>query len=255
METKRLLYNWDSAAKGFIVKSNESDWFFTKRLRLMSQLIHNVVPCCDVLDVGCGPGILISELLDLGYNCFGCDVSAQMIEAAVKLNASKIKDNATHFKVSEDGKIPYDRKFSLVTAIGVFSYVPIYSEFVVELKDHLNENGYILATSLNRISFYAQSSAIYSLIRGNCREAINLVRTGLWSGGGVDYRSSKQCYSAACFDRLFFKNGFRKVTDLSLFGPEFERMDKSPFKRNWPIRSIARHFGWSYIGLYKKSNK
>jgi hypothetical protein len=79
----------------------------------------------------------------------------------------------------------------------------------------------------------------------------NLVRTGIWSGGFVDLDTAKQCYSGQDMERMMERLGFEMVDELPFYKiPAF--MDMDALRRGPISKSLARKFGWDYVGLYKK---
>ena len=67
----------------------QSNWvpaprYLLRRDRVMRHL-KNLMPC-RVLDIGCGPAALLSELAEQGFEAYGVDRSQQALELADKLN-------------------------------------------------------------------------------------------------------------------------------------------------------------------------
>jgi hypothetical protein len=79
---------------------------------------------------------------------------------------------------------------------------------------------------------------------------LNLARTGINSGGYIDYHSSEQVHNSSQFDNLFKETGFEKVDEIDLFHISF--LDKNPLNRSKFIKFFCRFFGWNHVGVYKK---
>ncbi len=239
----------DQAAK-YDRQADDRNDFFTRRNYLVSELIVRTVPKCRSLDVGCGAGLLVELLLSHGYDAHGYDISDKMVEkAAARL--SRITGNAERrVMVSTPDAMPFESDFSLLTAIGLFIYIPDHERFVRLLSSRLAANGYVCATSTNRFSIFSYLSAWRSLSRGAVRTTLNLIRTGVWSAGSVDPAIANQRYSARSFDRLFRQNGFSRVASFGLYN--VRRLDRSPFSRGRIGRFLVRHLGWTYVAIYQQ---
>ena len=66
-----------------------------------------------LLDVACGPGLLLKKAVEKGVNAYGIDIS----EVAIELSKNFVPDAETLLGNAE--KLPYaDRKFDFITCIG-----------------------------------------------------------------------------------------------------------------------------------------
>ena len=98
-----------------------------------------------VLDIGCGPGILTTELLDRNFQVFSSDLSIEMLKQA-RQNASKnpLASNA-HFSVGSVNDISFaDNQFDFIFCIGVVCYIEDYNTLLSELNRVLKPGGKLI---------------------------------------------------------------------------------------------------------------
>lgn len=241
---------WNTRAKEWAQQADNGDSYFTRRTHHISEFIVRTVPRCRSLDVGCGNGLLSENLLKAGYDAYACDLSEGMVEQARTRLAQIVEDANSRVCVSTPDHLPFDSNFGLVTAIGVFNYVCDYWLFLQTLSAKLKPGGFICSTCTNRFSLFSLNESVDSLRSGDRRTALNLIRTGIWSGGHVDLAKAKQCYSARAFDRLYCNFNFDRVAEFGMFN--YRRLDRTPLSRNWLGKSLVRYLGWNYVAIYKK---
>jgi SAM-dependent methyltransferase len=81
------------------------------RYAVIAALIHRVAPAGRILDVGCGEGLLVDELVPLGYGRYmGIDISEGAISAA---NTAKADDRTT-FEAGDAETHPIPGEFDVV---------------------------------------------------------------------------------------------------------------------------------------------
>lgn len=248
--TDKIKSFWNLKANDWALKCSDKDSYFTRRTHLISDLITRHVPRCRSLDVGCGSGLLIELLINAGYNAYGCDLADGMVKEARKRLDGVVDDACARISVSTQESIPFDFDFELISVIGVFSYIPNYGAFLKSLSARLMSGGFICATCTKRFSFYSLMKAGRVLLRGGIGVALNLIRTGLWSGGHVNLSTAKQCYSAKCFDHLFANYNYKLVDSFGMYN--FKFLDKKVLCRTKLGKFLVRYFGWNYIALYQK---
>jgi len=73
----------------------------------------------ELLDIGCGPGLLLSAAARAGYRVSGVDLSAQAVALARRLNPE------ARVAVAQAAALPFsDEVFDVVTCVGVLEHVP-----------------------------------------------------------------------------------------------------------------------------------
>ncbi len=115
-----------------------------------------------ILDLGCGSGIHMNVLKQLGYRVYGIDNSDKM----VLLAKSKVKNNVYKMDIL-DFKI--DEKFDAIISMhSVFNHLQSYEEFEIALSNalsHLNSRGIMIIDLDNRRS----NDDVYDVVDGNKR--------------------------------------------------------------------------------------
>lgn len=144
---------FDSAAEGYDARYHENTPG-SLAFRLRKQHILKLFDKAGgtVLDVGCGTGVIVDELLDLGCQFTGIDPSAKMIETAKTLHSSKEKAN---FAVGSAELLEYpDEAFDAVICMGVLERVGNYEKALSEMIRVLKPGGTLLITTPNLFSPY-----------------------------------------------------------------------------------------------------
>jgi len=105
-----------------------------------------------VLDVGCGSGELVVDLIKLGYDAQGIDFSKSMIKKA-KEHAMKNHVDKNTFIEGSIFEHVFDREYDLISANGFIEYISEkeLTEFLKKSQGLLSKNGIIVVGSRNRL--------------------------------------------------------------------------------------------------------
>ncbi len=116
---------------------------YVTRKELVLSLID--IDAGKVLDIGCGPGILSSELLNRNFQVFSSDLSIEMLkQARHNIIENPLASNA-HFSVGSVNDISFaDNQFDLIFCIGVVCYIQDYNELLSELYRVLKPGGKLI---------------------------------------------------------------------------------------------------------------
>ncbi|HUN66289.1 MAG TPA: class I SAM-dependent methyltransferase [Bacteroidota bacterium] len=115
------------------------------------------------LDVGFGSGVYIEELLKMGFECSGVDLSREMVDACEKRMKTELDAGRLHLGPGEVEHLPFkDNMFDLVICIGVLGYLLRDEKALAELKRVVKPGGYLL---LNLTNMYPLSDLDYLLRR------------------------------------------------------------------------------------------
>ncbi len=249
---------WNALADHWERQAEDAENKYTRRSRWIGELVDkNRISPCRALDVGCANGLLSSVLAQRGFDTYGTDVSDELIRLAARRMGRYFDDAEGRFQTCGQGALPFsDRTFGLVTMIGVFPYIENQPEYVRGIRRMIEADGYLVASGANRFSLYIMAHVVKRILgfrptREWVRTVLNLMRTGVESGGNVE-RRSRQVHDAARFDRLFREVGFRKIDELDLF--HISPLDKTPFRRSAIGRLLCRRLGWTHVGVYRKTD-
>lgn len=134
MSKKR--YIWDDMAKSFHAFSLRSKAHKDKYLTI-AKMIMDANPK-NVLDLGCGSGLLESELIKLGYKGDMCavDASSEMLKIAKSICGDKV--DFKQIDLDEDFNI--NCKFEVIVAINVLFFLKDKKKFLKKIKDILEDS-------------------------------------------------------------------------------------------------------------------
>ena len=95
------------------------------------------------LDYGCGTGMFCRKLNSNGFNAAGIDISPNMIKIAKKRNGKNLYFSVGGYKTAYRLSRKLG-KFSLISAIMVFQFVPDIKNCIKRLSDCLADEGHII---------------------------------------------------------------------------------------------------------------
>jgi 2-polyprenyl-3-methyl-5-hydroxy-6-metoxy-1,4-benzoquinol methylase len=124
--------------------------FFNRRL---AHVFDRLTPIEGgrLLDVGCGPGILLSQLVDGRFELFGADSSPEMIREATVATARQ----AAQLVVAQIEHLPYPNNFfDVILALGILEYLPDLEVALAEIARVAKPDAIIVVSMLNRESMY-----------------------------------------------------------------------------------------------------
>lgn len=116
---------------------------------LLLETMH-LTPLDYLLEIGCGGGVLLSEVLKTGCKAVGIDHSPEMISLARANNLVSIENGKLEVILGDAGSIPFhDNLFSVIVMTGVFQFLPNPDVVLQEILRVLKPKGrlYIFAGS------------------------------------------------------------------------------------------------------------
>lgn len=130
------------------------------RYSIIIGYINHIKNNAEVLDVGCGKGVLLNKLREIGYkNYFGIDLS----EAAIGVALDEYKDNKTNFEaVGVDEFFP-TQKFDVIVFNECLYYFEKPLEILKKYSKYLNKNGRLI------VSMYGDDESVI-----NCWDIIDV---------------------------------------------------------------------------------
>jgi SAM-dependent methyltransferase len=117
------------------------------RTRTLDGIYNHLKPFLregmDILDVGCGPGSLTADVADYirPGKAYGIDAIAISIREGLELKAQRGIDNL-EFLVGNVFDLPFEQSsFDLVYAMGVFDWLPNWTEALSSIRNVLKPKG------------------------------------------------------------------------------------------------------------------
>lgn len=133
--------------------ADETPAGFALRMRRQRVLQLFDKPGGKVLDVGCGPGEMVRDLLNLGCEFWGVDPSARMIEICRQRHSECSK---AHFQLGQAESLNFaDGIFDAVICMGVIDGLQSAGAAVREMARILKPGGTMIITFSNHHSPYA----------------------------------------------------------------------------------------------------
>ena len=114
------------------------------KLKNTEKALKNI----NILDIGCGGGLLSEPMCRLGANVVGIDASERNIEVA-KLHAKNNKLKIS-YKVASPEKLKTKIKFDVILNMEIVEHVEDIDFFIKESAKMLKKNGLMFVATLNK---------------------------------------------------------------------------------------------------------
>jgi SAM-dependent methyltransferase len=122
--------------------------YLVRRQYVLSMLDAGAPKAGRVLDIGCGPGVYTSELLDRQWKIWGTDLSPRMLVVAKESVRNR---PGAEFAVGQTTGLPFaDASFDAIICIGVMAYVEDDDKTVAEIARVLKPGGCAVIQLANR---------------------------------------------------------------------------------------------------------
>jgi ubiquinone/menaquinone biosynthesis C-methylase UbiE len=140
--------------------------FFNSRKRQVEGMLADAVSGCKVLEVGCGPGLMVDYFLRRGAHYHGVDLSSEMIAGCRERFSGTA---SAHFSEGDVQQLDFpDSVFDVVLCLGVLEYVPSEPRAVREIARVLKPGGRFILSSINKWSpFNAWDRLVYRRLKGS----------------------------------------------------------------------------------------
>jgi ubiquinone/menaquinone biosynthesis C-methylase UbiE len=118
-----------------------------KRLKFIAQTLENsILTGAEVLDIGCGNGVISRRLGEMGFNVLGVDVSEKAIARANSLN----KSSNVRFEVKSAEQLVADgQKYEAIICSEVLEHLHQPENLLKVLRKILAERGVLIVTVPN----------------------------------------------------------------------------------------------------------
>jgi len=132
-----------------------------------------------LLEIGCGTGVMVPDLLAMGFEVCGIDVSSEMVRRADQHMAGHPLASRCRLNVGDVERLEFpDAFFDVVLAMGVLEYLPSYHKALQEIARVLKPSGHVVLAVPNRASAYHVLRAAYL----RTRQVIRRPRATQWAG-------------------------------------------------------------------------
>lgn len=247
---------WTERSATFAAAARDTRSFYARRTALVAEIVAQHASGPRTLDLGCGTGGLCLDLAQRGFDVHGVDLSGTQIAEAVAALRNVVECPERRFQVGDAAAVPFAETFHVVTAIGVLPYIDDHPAFVAHALSRLAPGGLLLVSCTNRASLFtlaalARHLGIFAPTRDWFAVFMNLLRTGVWSGGFVNPLDNNQCRNARSLDKLCRHLGMATEGALDLYNIDRWGLDRSPLARGRFGRWIARYCGWCHVGTYR----
>jgi len=230
------------------------------------------IPPGRVLDIGCGSGVYLEELLSMGFEAYGMDISEEML-AVTRSRLAAAGDNRLHLAQGDVEHIPFEAaSFDLVICVGVFGYLLRDEAALEEILRVLRPGGYLL---LNLTNMYSLSDAdfvlrkkIQTLFAGPQQPCESAECPGYAMQSPWMLKNRKygfKSYNLWKYERLLGDLGLRRI-DAMTYGFEFRLLRRWKLLPErflsdlelWMERLLRRraipylsYSGWVYTGVFR----
>jgi ubiquinone/menaquinone biosynthesis C-methylase UbiE len=119
-----------------------------------------------LLEIGCGPAVMTPELLAMGLEAHGIDVSCEMVRRAGQRMAGHPLEKRCSFSVDDVERLHIaEDSYDAVLCMGVLEYLPRYSRALAEIARVLRPGGIAVIALPNRASAYHVARDAYRRLR------------------------------------------------------------------------------------------
>ena len=151
--------------------SDKSQKFTKFELKRRKEIVFNFIEKVNsekikrTLDLGCGAGQYLVQLSGLGFECYGVDISEEMLKITREKLTSLNVTNVTLIN-SDCYKLPLeDNFFELIICIGVLEYLDSEKKALLEIRRLLKPGGFVIVTFPNFYKLRNVLNPYYYLIR------------------------------------------------------------------------------------------
>jgi len=191
---------FDSLALEYL-RERERQVSFLSQKRIAIEFLGDATG--RLLEVGCGPALMMPELVVMGFEAHGIDVSGEMIRRARQRMAGHPLEKRCSFSVDDVERMHIaEGSYDAVLCMGVLEYLPRYSRALAEISRVLKPGGIAVLALPNRASAYHIARAAYVNLRAFERRL---------RGRRGPYKLAHNRCVPWKFDRELIASGLRKL--------------------------------------------
>ena len=125
---------------------------------ILDQLNRKNIVEAEILDLGCGGGLVSESLAKLGAVVTGVDFVKENIKIASD-HASKNNLNINYINQNIE-KLKIKKKFDVIIMFEILEHLDDWKVFIMKIKKNLKRNGILIISTINR-NVISKISAIY----------------------------------------------------------------------------------------------
>lgn len=243
-------------------------------LRYRHNYILKMVEALDlpakakILDVGCGPGEMIVDLIKADRELHGIDIAQEMIDIANNRLAKQLKGrkNKIELSVGDIENLNYPAGyFDLVICSGIVEYLEGDENWLREVSKVLVPNGYVIVNVTNKHSIKKWTTGILEPLKSSklVFGMVSFFKEKVLGQGKVHhFPFSPRTHSPNGFDDLMKANGYEKrghhYFDFAILPYPLDTVLsfaviplKKYLEKNYSQKNMTLN-GTGYIGSYKK---
>lgn len=219
-----------------------------------------------VLDIGCGPGPMIIDLMRHEWELWGIDIAENMIEIARQRVLKSKKKNQVHLSVGDIENLDFeDEFFDLIIVSGVVEYLPGDEKWSAELDRVMKPGGVLIVNVTNRWAIRRWTAPLIEPLKRSkfIYNIGNFIKQKILRRGKLHHFPFRpRVHSPRKFDAFLADLGFKKLRhnyfDFSIFVAPFDTLlgfITIPI-RKWMERFSRKKmvlFGMGYIVSARKS--
>lgn len=175
-QTERIRGYFDGVAREYLLEREEQYSFVSQR-ELVLELLPSRLE--RILDIGCGPAVMESGLLERSGEVWGIDASAQMIAYGRARMLNHPERARCHLSVGDVEHLAFrDGYFDAALAMGVIEYLLSYDQALAEMHRVLRRSGVAVITVPSRVSAYHVSRESAEAVRGLAKRLLGRPPSG-----------------------------------------------------------------------------
>jgi ubiquinone/menaquinone biosynthesis C-methylase UbiE len=221
-----------------------------------------------ILDVGCGPGEMVVDLMRHRWRIWGIDIAEKMVQIAREKVARVRNPNEVHLSTGDIERLDLpDRFFDVIICSGVVEYLNDDEKWMREVNRVLKPGGVLIINVTNKWALRKWTAPLIEPLKRSkaLARAMNFVKERILKRGRLHHFPFRpRVHSPNAFDRYLAQHGYEKLEfryfDFSVMVAPFDTLFgfvTIPMRR-WMERYSRRNMvlnGTGYIVSARKNQK
>ena len=145
--------------------TNNDQFSYLVRRRYVLEMLERAGKVGRLLDVGCGPAVLTSEVVRRGWRVSAVDLSTGML-ATARRSTQDLPNGAVRFAAAQATHLPFrDHTFDVVLCIGVVSYIQDVSLLLRGIRRVLRPGGQAIFQISNALGIFELEGRLLERVR------------------------------------------------------------------------------------------